>query len=339
MGYNTAEVRLHNSFAEAKKRYMDTPPIRGNKHNIRPLGSRRHHYMASMVMPNADTVDFQFFGKAFVRWHADDTFEVFCPTYYSAYAPDNCSHFLPGELRMRWKDCRMFLVHDGKEYLIQAGDVLKFSKVGKKYFFLNKPVAHNYRKIRGALDNVMQKYVPFLDWLQVVSAVTNEFENAEREYAISLLEAEAGVATHSQITAEADKRNRQKEIGVHSYELWALANKVGQAPYSTYRNAGFCTEHCAVLERWVTSDNAEDWVNAMKLIAFRYGDYSYQKQVYQLKFVTAFDALKNIASHLHRTEVFERVRLPDGKAPSRTNSKFFHAHKIPTLAELSTFGR
>ena len=337
MGYNTACVRRLDSFAQAKKHYQAVKPIRGRTEDVRPLGERRHDGMARIEMPNDNTVDLLFCSKTFVRWHADDTFEVMCPSYYSAYAPDNCTPFLPDLLRMRWIDCRMFLVHDGKEYLMGRGDVFRFSRVGGKYFFLNKPVAYNYRKIRGALDNVMQKYVPFLDWLQVVSAVTNEFEKGEQEYVIPLFDAEADVATEEQIRAEINRR--QKEERVYNYELAELCNRSSTAPYSSYHNGGYCAEHCAALDRWVTSDNPEDWVNAMKLIGLRFGDYDHRKQVHRLKFVTAFDVLKNIATHLHRTEVFERVRLPDGKAPTRTNEGFFRSYKIPTLAELSTFGR
>jgi len=337
MGYNTANVRRLDSFAQAKKHYQAVKPIRGRTEDRRPLGERRHDGMASIEMPNDSTVDLVFCGTTFVRWHADDTFEVMCPVYYSAYAPDNCTPFLPDLLRMRWIDCRMFLVHEGKEYLMGRGDVFRFSRVGGKYFFLNKPVAYNYRKVRGALDNVMQRYVPFLDWLQVVCAVTNEIENAEREYVIPLFDAEAGVATETQIKAEMDKR--QKEENRCGYELAAAWHQAGDAPYSSYRARGFSTEHCAALDRWVTSDNPEDWVIAMKLIALRFGDHEYRLRMYRLSFTTAFDVLKNIATHLHRTKVFERVRLPDGKAPSRTNENFFKSRKIPTPAELSTFGR
>jgi hypothetical protein len=77
----------------------------------------------------------------------------------------------------------------------------------------------------------------------------------------------------------------------------------------------------------------------MKVIALRYGQYLYAKSVYRLKFAEADRVLQEIASHLHRDEVFEIVRLPDGKMPSRTNAKYFNSYKLPTFEELSTFGR
>jgi hypothetical protein len=126
---------------------------------------------------------------------------------------------------------------------------------------------------------------------------------------------------------------------MYNYELAELCNRSSTAPYSSYHNSGFCTEHCAALDRWVTSYNPEDWVNAMKLIGVRLGAYDRREQTYRLTFTAAFDVLKNIATHLYRTEVFERVRLPDGKAPTRTNARFFNSHKIPTFAELSSFSR
>jgi len=337
MGYNTACVRRLHDFAQAKKWYTGTPPIRGNPNNIRPLGSRRHHYMASMAMPDDDTVDLCFFSKPFVRWHADDTFEVFCPTYYSAFTPDNITPFLPNTMRMKWVKTRLFLMYGDKGYLMQPGDVFKFSKVGDKYFFLNKPVAYAFRKRRGVLDKVMKKYEPFRDWLTIVTAITNEIPHDERHYIEEMFSGVAGVATYKQVEEERDKRSKNNEP--YSYALSELINRLWRAPYSNYRCAGFCTDHCAVLDKWVTSDNAEDWVSAMKVIALRYGQYMYRQEVYKLKFAEADRVLQEIASHLHRDKVFEIVRLPDGKIPSRTNAKYFNSYKLPTFEELSTFGR
>lgn len=337
MGYNTACVHRLNSFERAKNYYQNVKPIRGRSKDVRPLGSRRHDYMASIEMPNESTVDLLFFNKRFVSWSEDDTFTVSCPTYYSAYAPDNCKFFLPGYLSMRWKDCRMFLVYDNKEYLMQPGDVFRFAKVGGKYFFLNKPVGYNYRKIRGALPKVMEKYAPFLDWLQVVSAVTNTVDRERGEYVGNCLFSEAGVVTPEQVRAEQEKR--QKEINQYDYSLNELTHRLHHAPFSTYRNVGFSTEHCRVIDKWLTSEDPEDWVTAMEFLAVKYGNYLYWQQKHVLHFDKAINAIENIASHLHRDTVFERVRLPDGKRPSRTNEKYFNSYVMPTIEELPTFGR
>ena len=337
MGYNTACVHRLNSFAQAKNYYQSVKPIRGRVPEVRPLGDRRHDGIASIEMPDDSTVELLFYRKSFVRWHADNTFDVSCPTYYSAYAPDNCKFFLPGNLTMRWKDCRMFLVHDNKEYLIRPGDVFRFAKMGEKYFFLNKPVAYNYRKIRGALPKVMERYEPFLGWLRVVSAVTNTVERDREEYAIGRFYSEAGVATPEQITVEHNKRCLAG--GPYDYAMSELSHRVNRAPYNNYRNSGFSTPHCLVVDRWLTSEEPMDWVIAMEFITAKYGSYNYQAQTHRLKFDTAVNVIENIASHLHRKTVFEQVRLPDGKRPSRTNDRFFNSYEMPTPAELSTFGR
>ena len=337
MGYNTACVHRLNSFVQAKNYYQSVKPIRGRAVEVRPLGERRYDYMASIEMPKQGTVDLLFFNKRFVNWSEDDTFTVSCPTYYSAYAPDNCSRFLPGNLTMRWKDCRMFLVHDNKEYLMQPGDVFRFAKTGEKYFFLNKPVAYNYRKIRGALPKIMTKYEPFLDWLQVVSAVTNTVDRDKDEHVLGRFYSEAGVVTPAQIQLEQTKR--QAGTKQYDYSLSELSNRIHHAPYNSYRNTGFSTPHCRVIDRWLTSEDPQNWVLAMELLAIKYGRYRYANQQHTLVFDRAVTAIENIASHLHRNEVFERVRLPDGKRPSRTNEKYFNSYEIPTPAELSTYGR
>jgi hypothetical protein len=337
MGYNTANVHRLESFVQAKSYYQKVKPIRGRATDVRPLGDRRHDGMASIEMSEQGTVDLLFYNKRFVSWSEDDTFTVSCPTYYSAYAPDNCKFFLPGYMTMRWKDCRMFLVHDSKEYLMQPGDVFRFAKTGGKYFFLNKPVAYNYRKTKGALAKVMDKYAPFLDWLQVVSSVTNIVDRDKEEYVKERFYSEAGVVTRGQVAAEQDKR--QKANKQYDYSLSELSNRIHYAPYSGYRNSGFSTPHCRVLDRWLTSENPEDWVVAMEFLAVKYGGYRYTTSHHILHFDKAVTAIENIASHLYRDTVFERVRLPDGKRPSRTNEKFFNSYEIPTLAELSTYGR
>jgi len=336
MGYNTAGVRPLISFTHAKNYYHSVKPIRGRP-EVRPLGDRRYDNMASIEMPDDSTVELLFYRKSFVRWHADNTFDVSCPTYYSAYAPDNCKFFLPGTMSVRWVDCRMFLVHDNKEYLMQPGDVFRFAKTGEKYFFLNKPVAYNYRKIRGALPKIMEKYEPFLDWLQVVSAVTNTVERARSEYVLNRFYSESGVATPDQVHAEHNKRNSSGRS--YDYAMAELGNRVNRAPYNDYRNSGFSTPHCVVLDRWLTSENPEHWVIAMEFLASKYGRYNYQTQTHRSEFDLAVHVIGNIASHLHRETVFERVRLPDGKRPSRTNERFFNSYEMPTFAELSTFGR
>jgi hypothetical protein len=89
----------------------------------------------------------------------------------------------------------------------------------------------------------------------------------------------------------------------------------------------------------MTSENPEDWVVAMELLTVKYGVYAYASHRHVLHFDKAVTAIEYIASHLYRDTVFERVRLPDGKRPSRTNEKFYNSCEIPTLAELSTFGR
>jgi len=337
MGYNTANVHRLESFAQAKNYYQRVKPIRGRATDVRPLGDRRHDGMASIEMSKEGTVDLLFFNKRFVSWSEDDTFTVSCPTYYSAYAPDNCKFFLPGYMTMRWKDCRMFLVHDNKEYLMQPGDVFRFAKTGGKYFFLNKPVAYNYRKIKGALAKVMEKYAPFLDWLQVVSSVTNTVDKEREIYVRELFSSETGVVTLEQVRAEQDKR--QKENKQYDYSLNELTHRLHHAPYSTYRNVGFSTPHCRVIDRWMASENPEDWVVAMELLTVKYGTYSYASHRHVLHFDKAITAIEYIASHLYRDTVFERVRLPDGKRPSRTNEKFYNSYEMPTPAELSTFGR
>ena len=113
MGYNTACVHRLAGFKAVKTWHDRTKPIRGNKNNIRPLGSRRHHYMADIHMPNEDTVQLRYYGQALVEWRSNNTYTVFPPKYYSAYTPDNIHNFLPDTSQnFEWSDGRMFYCVD-----------------------------------------------------------------------------------------------------------------------------------------------------------------------------------------------------------------------------------
>ena len=105
--YNTAGVPHLTSFAQAKHRYEQTKPIKGSA-NVRPLGVRRYHKMASISMPDADTVNLEFCGKPLVQWRSDNTYTVYRPVYASAYVPDNTSHYVPkrGVRLEAWRDMR-----------------------------------------------------------------------------------------------------------------------------------------------------------------------------------------------------------------------------------------
>ena len=89
MGWNTAGVHRLASFKAAKLWHDKTKPIRRNKDNVRPLGSRRHHIMASIAMPDENTVRLEYYGTTLVEWRSDNTYSVFAPKYYTAFVPDN----------------------------------------------------------------------------------------------------------------------------------------------------------------------------------------------------------------------------------------------------------
>ena len=115
MGYNTACVHRLAGFESVKLWHDRTKPIRGNKDNIRPLGSRRHHYMADIHMPDENTAHLRYYGQTLVEWRSDNTYTVFPPKYYSAYTPDNIHNFLPNHGQgFVWDRGRMFYA-DTKE--------------------------------------------------------------------------------------------------------------------------------------------------------------------------------------------------------------------------------
>jgi hypothetical protein len=331
MGYNTADVRkVAGGFVAYKLQYDKTKPIRGHKDKIRPLGSRQHHTMADIYMPDDNTVQLRYYGQTLVEWRSDNTYSVFAPKYYSAFTPDNIHNFLPdvGQ-NFTWNDGRLFYCsnhHRTEMYEIpRYVGRLDFQYVDGRSFLLTAPVAYNTRAKRGKLNECMQRYEGFLSWAQVVLAVTDEFSNDEVSPSFDKFATELGFFSME----EYQKTDHQKLSPQERDELWDERYARDAIPFGYgyndwRRGVGFHPMAAYKAQAMMDRGDPNEWVQLLHIIANQAGSNMWARGGgRKLSIVGAFDWVKTLTSYLHRDQVFERVRLPKGAKPSRTNTKFF----------------
>lgn len=335
MWSNTAGVPQINSFAEAKTRFENTKPIRGNKDKVRPLGYRNKWSMARMEMPDADTVVFLYYGEPFVTWKSDDSFTVSNNVYNSSFSAGHLPFFLPRRWETKWNATRMTIGSKGKFYLMPAGTVFQFVKAGDDYELVNKPVAHAIRKKRGADVKILEKAKPFLDWLTVVSCVNNSLTSQETKDAMDKMRTQVGLHTadwYRERLQESYKPESTLSVTERAkiYDDYRtidmLPTTVSKWSYVRYRT--FHTPSSELLMNWVEDENAENWVLAMYVLAERAGNRRYRNGDVQFE-LTLEDATKyitEIARHVHRDSIFYTQQLEDGEVPSRSNAVYFRSH-------------
>ncbi len=314
-------------FAQAKRKFETTAPIRRRVPEVRPLGNRKDWGRANIAMPNADTVELSFAGSVLISWRSDDSFTVFYPSYCTAYVPEHITEFLPTGF-FEWYDGRLFLVMDaGKRYLLQEEGAFNIQLTEHKYFMLDKPVAYAVRVKRGVAQKLMGSYTPFLDWLTVVLACDVDRSIQDIAYSLSGFNRVSGVKDQEYYRVAARRLNGGKDH-VTRHKLWQEERMLHFVPFSM-RNTklGFHRGGCETLHAWVTGTDAEQWVKARDVITSHTGAYigyhSGDNAKMRLSVAKAIDYLTCIISFLNRDVVFTKVKLEDGERPSIRNTEYF----------------
>jgi hypothetical protein len=333
---NTAGVPSVNSFVAAKALYEKTTPIRGNKDKVRPLGFRKHHRMASIAMPDADTVVFSYYDRPFVTWRSDNTFTVTNGVYQTAYTAKHLSYFLPRRWYTDWVDCAMVIHNYGadKRYFIPVGAAFQFAPAGEGFELVNKPVAYSIRKKRNSLKRELAQQQSFKDWLTVVLSVASVVSEEETAHATDVLRGEVGLRPHEWYAERRTAFFKDKPVfdqvaytEIHK-EYYMSDNLPAAHYYTAATQRKFHTAGCERLLQWVTGEDADKWVLAMNLIAGRAGRRRYLVKggtEYRTELDKVLDYLQEITLHAHRDTAFYKEQLPDGVLPSRTNRRYFQA--------------
>jgi hypothetical protein len=230
----------------------------------------------------------------------------------------------------------MTIASYGKGYCMPHGTQFNFVPSGDGFELVDKPVAYSLRKKRNSLKHELAQQQSFKDWLTVVLSVTNEVAGDEIAHADSVLRREVGLRPHEWFAERKSQGNKDPSNTQQEYiRLNREYNVSGSLPASySYENAAqrkFYTVGCERLLQWVTGEDADKWVLAMNLIAGRACPRRFSQQnTYKVKaeLDTMTDYLQEITLHVYRDKAFDRVQLPDGVLPSRTNRRYFQAEAL-----------
>lgn len=335
MGYNTAEVIMRDSFAEYVEKFKRTHPIRSKQSaGVVPLGRREKHHMASMSMPDEDTIHLNFYGQPFVAWKSDDSLEIFPPLYYSAYAIDNIQHFAPPSIHFSWNRGRIVVQHNNNSYLLRGDKTVKFKKVGSEtYELMELPTEHAIRKKRGAEKKFVRECSKFLDWMELVQSIDNQDGTPEQEMtgAMDVMYKEFGLMTDDEFTkwyhSEASVRNTEK------YEQMRLRQHAPHATSNIWRaRDAFHTDGCKLILNWITEPMSDKWVTALYIMMYNAGKRSYRSATMRWNITldrkTAEAYIAELVKHVYFEHCFDIVPLGAGEIPTKQNTQYEKSYRL-----------
>lgn len=332
--YNTSGVIMRDSFAAYVEKFKNTKPIRSKQNADKiPLGRREKHYMASISMPDENTIHLNFYGHPLVVWKPDDTLEIFPPRYYSAYAVDNIQQFTPVGIHFGWNRSRLTVHHGGSTYLLESDKSLKFRKTGaESYELVAVPTEYAIRKKRGMEKKFLKDCVPFLDWLDLVQSIDNKPDRESNDRNISegmdAMFVELGFLTNSEFT-----KWQGTEEGIRDNTRWEQMRMRDHAPHdrSSWRaSKGFHTEGCKLLLDWITAPMSDNWVHALYVILHNAGKRVYKDRVLHLELTrtTAEEYIAELVKHVYFEHCFDRVPLGAGEIPTKQNPEYLIVRRI-----------
>lgn len=332
--YNTSGVIMRDSFAAYVEKFKNTKPIRSKQNADKiPLGNRNKHYMASISMPDENTIHLNFYGHPLVIWKPDDTLEIFPPRYYSAYAVDNIQQFAPRSIHFGWNRSRLTVHHGDKTYLLDSDKSLKFRKIGaESYELVDVPVEYAIRKKRGMEKKFLKDCVPFLDWLDLVQSIDNKPDREANDRNINegmdAMFVELGFLTNSEFT-----KWQGTEEGIRDNTRWKQMRMRDHAPHdrSSWRaSKGFHTEGCKLLLDWITAPMSDNWVHALYVILHNAGKRVYKDRVMYLELTrtTAEEYIAELVKHVYFEHCFDRVPLGAGEIPTKQNTEYLKTYRL-----------
>ena len=348
MSYNTARLRVFYNYADVKDWHDQTPPIRGNKDNVRPLGSRRHWQMASISMAGDDVV-FNYYKEKAVVWHPDDSLTIYYPYYCTAYEPDKMAHFLPPRLHYEW-DARRLIVRnewDNTRVVVTADKPLHLKCVGvadwngrvvRKFETQDVPVTYRYVKRRGAVSKIVkQKFQPFLDWVELTipfagEVTSDEYNNSSNDLfcavtGISDQEWLDAQTWYDNTTWEAPNHDRKTAFNVsyHARDAFPLAGR------NDYRSVGVHAGGALALYEMMMPENQDKWLPALQIIAGHncHRNWNRGDVYYEVRRADVVSYIERIVCVTCKGDVFEKQQLERGVVPSKLHAGFFKEMKFP----------
>lgn len=321
---NTFLIPMFKDYDEVLAHYNNVKPIRGS--TVRPLGSRRHHRAASMVLDEATgDVQLNYISKPIVIWHKAGGLTVNAPMHYSGFTVHTLHNYLPDKMFFRWERTRLVIQisDDSDKVLLNRGGSLKFVFKDSKWQLESYPTEYNYRKRpRAANKIVMANYKPFIDWAELVMSI----DNKQNEYL-----AETDFA-HDQL---------RTACGFQSFEYYRKLFNSADAPAWVWNNGRVLEEipiprktrygkswshkqSAEILLNWISgSEPTEQWSWGLYTI-IRNGcnyEYSYTQRKTWVNYKNAdlIKYIEDLVCVVYAEEALIQEQLPKGTIPSRSN--------------------
>lgn len=321
---NTFQIKPFKSYDEALAHYNNVKPIR--KTEVRPLGSRRHHRSASIVLDEA-TGDVQliYISKPLVVWHKAGGITVNAPMHYSGFTVHTLHNYLPNHMFFRWDRTRLVIqISDESDKVwLRQGESLKFVHKGSKWQLESYATEYNYRKRPKAANKiVMSKYKPFLDWAELVMSIDNKQNEylAETDFAHNKLREACGFNSFEWY---------RKLINSTNPPDWAWINGrvLEELPIPRKTRYGKSWSHkqsAEVLLNWISgSEPTEQWSWGLYVIIRNGCEYEYsyaqRKNWVNYRFTDLIKYMEDLVYVVYADEVLIEEQLPKGAIPSRSN--------------------
>lgn len=332
-GYNTASVPCLESFEAAVQKFKSTTPIRSKQaKGAVPLGERKKHHMASIAMPDEDTVQLIYYNKPLVVWKSDNTFEVFSPHYHSPFVVGNIQNYVPSSVGFHWDRGRMCLIVKEQRFLLPQGKSFKFKDTLHSIELIDVPTEYAIRKKRGMEKKYLRDCEPFLEWMELVQSIDNVPQDPvdEMDAAMDALYKALGLMSIKEFENWANKIDN-----LNVPNRWQISRNRDHLPHGgngQWRGAkhGFHTEGCELLMDWVTGPLSENWVTAYYVLMQQHGERGYKHTTGVREWSVWLDRkstteyLKEIILHLHFDECFVKEPLAQGEIPTKQNSEYIH---------------
>ena len=335
-GYNTASVPCLESFEAAVKKFKSTTPIRSKQaKGAVPLGERKKHNMASIAMPDDDTVQLIYYGKPLVVWKSDETFEVFSPHYHSPFVVGNIQNFVPRNVGFNWDRGRMCLVVKEQRFLLPPDKSFKFRNTPHSVELLDVPMEYAIRKKRGMEKKYLKDCEPFLEWMELVQSIDNIPKDPVEEMcaAMDALYKALDLMSGAEFEKWSEEWNT-KPVSATTVDRWAISRSREFLPHGGRgqwrgNKSGFHTESCKLFMDWVTGPLSENWVAAYYILMKQQGERGYRnvngvrEWLVWLDRKSATEYLKDVILHLHSDECFAKEPLGAGEIPTNQNAEYF----------------
>ena len=179
---------IYESYDTALEHYNSVKPIRGSAPELRPIG-RNRRYKHCEIRKGDDRIDAVLYETPVVSIFKDGRIQLRTGNWLTPSTANFMDAVLPAKFGIITLDRRRiilsqrdFINQDWNRYEIPSGDeglTLQANKDWSKATPVNAPVHFEYVANRKVLNQIRQRFKPFLDYLKVTTSMSRVFTSDE----------------------------------------------------------------------------------------------------------------------------------------------------------------